>query len=549
MNNTSNKIYFKLFILILILSIAIKSTALDTFPYDDEAVWMMTAVNASSFGYHPLHWLPPLSQWLNILSISLFGITTLAFRLVPLIFSSLTIILTYLFTKNYYNKKAGFLAALILIFSFYHNIASLQIDVEGGMLTFFFLGGISSFLKSKITETETKNSLKFKIVSGIFLGLALLTKSSGILIALIIGLYSLLQNKNIINTIKDILPSYLTGILIFGLYPLTAYMDPLFSKAGQIHHVSSHIALNFYPLSLGMFILWSTPLLIGLLVLALKEHENKDNIFIIWILTVSFFNLFLISRGDYSRYYMNIIPAIAIIGGNFLSKLNFKKKEIISLISISLISAVTFIFISSIKSNFIPRIPSLYFQELKNLNLNFIISITGSSGPTLGINFIIIAIGLLSLSLIPLFMIFKNKRIGKISLIIFLGISLGLNLFMIEETYFHLSSKDISKTQYTLLDLSKEYPGPFFSNDEGIMFMIDNDYWNSENVGGLPDYEIKYEKEKLNILRNKINNSTILILNWPEIPKESPIWKITKECKIIKEITSQNLKTGYIINC
>jgi len=71
---------------------------------------------------------PPLTTWLIALSLRFFGINTLAVRLPSLLFSTLSVFLTYIIGKKLFDEKIGWMAA------FFQSINGFLIAVAGGRI-------------------------------------------------------------------------------------------------------------------------------------------------------------------------------------------------------------------------------------------------------------------------------------------------------------------------------------------------------------------------------------------------------------------------------
>ena len=295
----------KLLILILLFAILLRSFGLDEAMYDDEANYAFAAANAEELGFNPHYYSPLLAQWSNGLSISTFGINTLAFRLVPLLFGVLTIIFTYLLAKEHYNKKIAILASTIMAISFYHILASLQIDVEGSILTFLFVLTIFSYLKYEKYKTK-----KWQVLTGIFIGLSFLAKSNSIGLFIILGAHSLIKNRKITKTVKELFMPFIIGIGILGLFFLVSYLVNPQNIAFLFSHGTNFLNLKPSGIPIILFLLWATPFLIFLPLTRIIKAKKEDSIFIIWIIYTILFYTFLIKKGDFSRYLMNLIPAL-----------------------------------------------------------------------------------------------------------------------------------------------------------------------------------------------------------------------------------------------
>ena len=98
-----------------------------------------------------------------------FGFTQLASRFAPLIFGSFSIFLIFLITKDFFNEKAGMIAAFLLAIAPFHiknTIAGMDV-----MAMFFVLGGMYLFLKA-----DKNKKFSLFAISGVFMGLAIYTK-------------------------------------------------------------------------------------------------------------------------------------------------------------------------------------------------------------------------------------------------------------------------------------------------------------------------------------------------------------------------------------
>ncbi|MDR3667183.1 MAG: glycosyltransferase family 39 protein [Ignavibacteriaceae bacterium] len=117
---------------------------------------------------------PPLSLWLIMLSLKLFGINEIAVRLPSIILSSIGIFLTYYIAKQFYNEKVGLLA------SFFYAINGVLIELATGRnptdhpeILFVFFIELGIFLSVYYLKHR---SLLVIILIGLATGCALLTK-------------------------------------------------------------------------------------------------------------------------------------------------------------------------------------------------------------------------------------------------------------------------------------------------------------------------------------------------------------------------------------
>ena len=100
---------------------------------------------------------------------SVFGMTQLTSRVGALVFGSLSILVVYLLTKEFFGERAGLLAAFLLAIAPFH--IGLTVAEMDNMAMFFVLFGMLLFVKALKSDKG-----KYFALSGIFMGLAIYTK-------------------------------------------------------------------------------------------------------------------------------------------------------------------------------------------------------------------------------------------------------------------------------------------------------------------------------------------------------------------------------------
>jgi len=157
---------------------------------------LMVGADDSHFATHAINFLgsgkletydqsAPLWFSLTDFFYKIFGVNQIGSRFASILFGSLSIILIFLFTREFFGKKAGLIAAFLLAISPFHIKNTLaEIDV---MVMFFVLFGV--FLFYKFLKEDKK---RFLVLSSVMFGLALMSK-----------IYALL---------------FLPGLFIFGFY-------------------------------------------------------------------------------------------------------------------------------------------------------------------------------------------------------------------------------------------------------------------------------------------------------------------------------------------
>ena len=109
--------------------------------------------------------------WFAFTSIiyNIFGLTQLTSRLAALIFGSFSILVLYLLTREFFNEKISLIAAFLLAIAPFHiKYTVAEMDV---MAMFFVLLGMFLFIRALKSD-----KLRYFVISGIFIGLAIYTK-------------------------------------------------------------------------------------------------------------------------------------------------------------------------------------------------------------------------------------------------------------------------------------------------------------------------------------------------------------------------------------
>lgn len=546
--------YLVIFLILLVIAIGIRLIGINQAFFDDEIDYIVTTQITTFYGLNNIVLHAPLVTWINMLP-ALFGISTWLFRLVPLIFGLLTITFAYLIARKVYNKKAALFSVAILAFSFYHILASLQIGDEGAILAFFYTFAFYSYLKY-----EEGNKV-FYWLTGISAGLAMLTKESSLMLLGILTLYifskekKMFTLKNIKNTFLRILPLTIIAFLFYSIYLVLSYLNPVNVTDNVKETILQALGIGFSFQGFSLLLFWAGPLLLGLFVLSILKSERKDRLFFIWSFSALIIYLFFIHEGDHSRYFMSSIPALAILGGNFLSKIKFTKKTLVLGTIIFLVFFTVLSLLNTGEFRYVPRTFDSYISEIKSFNTDFLFTYTTSSGPLFLISFFsIVAAWLWSLFFLIFSVAWLKKRLkyfGKLMFIAFLAISFSFNVFLIQEHLFHNFHANPNKVIKEMTN--QPYELPVYSDNTAILFYLNEKYLEDfGKEGGNWYYTGVYgeyiERDNLKEVV-KTKGGTIFLLNYPILPEDSPIFELVEECKLEKSFSDKDVELGYIYRC
>ena len=140
--------------------------------------------------FEPFWEKPPLFFWLQSLAMAVFGVNEYAARFPNAIFGIITIVSAYYIGKKHYNQHLGILWAMCYTGAILPHFYFKSGIIDPVFNYFIFMGlyfwtrtlysisqnNIAQNVISKNTENHSTKSLKYAAISGIFIGLAILTK-------------------------------------------------------------------------------------------------------------------------------------------------------------------------------------------------------------------------------------------------------------------------------------------------------------------------------------------------------------------------------------
>lgn len=279
---------------------------------------------------------PIFYYWLQASAIKLFGLKEWALRFWPALIGVLGCIMTYVAGRALFSRRIGILAGIILATSplYYGAAHYANLDLEVAALIsitlFFSMLGLHS-------KNPSQRNLFF-ILAYIFCGMSALTKGLiGIVFpAMIIGLWIILLNRwNIIKQMRLI-----TGFVIFFAitipwYYLVQQANPeflhFFFITQQVSRFLTHgdynnkTALWFYiPVVLAGFFPWSVFVIQAIIkniksIWTNRQSHSAELFLIIWFVVI--FVFFSIPKSKTVGYIIPVLPALALMVGNYLDHL------------------------------------------------------------------------------------------------------------------------------------------------------------------------------------------------------------------------------------
>ena len=542
----------KILLIVLLIAFLVRVTNLNKTIIFDEYVQTKAVLEHNALGLDKGTGITPLTTWTRIVFTWLMGVHTWSLKLVSVVFGLLSLVLVYFLAKELYDKKTALWASLLIAVSAWHVLGTTSISFDGAFLTFYYLLTIFCFVK--YLKTESRKWLYF---TGIAFGLAMLTKLNAILIIPIIIIYSLIKEANIKKAVKDFLIIGLVSILVFSVFPIAAYFTDwsyfsvVMQHTGVFENPSFNIVLLLIQYMLAVF--WAGPLFIGLYIIKLLRFDRKDVLMHLWIGVVFLFFTFVVQENfrPLERYFMVIFPPICILGGDYISKLRFDKRDLIKFFCVFVVFGLLLFLLNLLNNDILPFYPKTEFiKRAIGFKWNFLVPFTGDQGP-IGMYVAFISI-VLSFVFAFLFLIlhffaiiYKKRYATKMFFLIFLAISFSYNIFMLQEMIFNSTNPNIDLVSKAAIDYALENdlkePVYVFRND-AFKYYLSPRYQDVIPISFRHEFDI----ETINKIKN---GGTVIVVDFPSVNKESTLWKGLNSCNMRKSFYDKNIRIGYIFEC
>lgn len=540
----------KVWVFIFIVSVFLISRlpAVNQIYHQDEYKWAMQADPV--FDYATPH--PPFGKYTLRLTGNILGFENLRFA--PLFFSFLCLILVYLIIKKITNKtKIALFGAFLFTVNVYSVIASLQIDIDGAILSFFILLTYYAYL-----QLPTENRKLWWVIFGVGIVGGFLTKLSFVIFigALLVDhLLSVYYSGRL-----NIKSAGVKGLKISGIFALLALVMYYFNSGGTntvIEYGKHFQSLNFtsrayFELAFKILksLVWLSPLLLLPVITGLFNRETVRK-YRFWYIFLFFNLIFYLVIFDFAkltveRYLMFLIIPCCIISarilGEFFVGLNWSK-EYGKIFLISLAFVLFSMVILSVSHSVLPLDPKInYVNHIKNLDFNFLIPFTGGSGP---IGFYFSARYILwswigAVMLLATGLLFKS---GKQKLILgFIIFGIGYNVIFLNEYLFGSlfgSVPNVAKASVQYILDNPEIKNATTYYDTGAYYLLLADkYAGRFYTAPSRDYSGRFNAYR----------GYYMIVDFPAIDKKGKYWPLLERCKLDKQFKDKNVNS-YIFNC
>lgn len=307
----------------------------------------------SVFRAHPL-----LLQSMVSVAFAIFGIQDVVARTVPVIFGTLTVFMTYLVGKQYFDRNVGLISSLVLALLPFHIVFSRQVILDVP-LSFFVTLFLYLIFKYKITGSNI-----FCYWTGVSCGLCFISKEVGLITVPIFIIFSLVTRTFKVKKFLVFLSgfafstlSYFFLILIRQDAGSAFFQYTAFQVTRDQRLFSNQYSSTLVNEALGYAL--SILLIVSVFLVWWQSRKSGDKNFgkyrdqiILLVLTIGTIFLFfqmLPSKGD--RFMITLVPPAVILGCSFLvldSVRRWRANKLIYVAIVPLIILTTNYYLSSV---------------------------------------------------------------------------------------------------------------------------------------------------------------------------------------------------------
>ncbi len=152
---------------------------------------------------------PPMVAYLNFLTREIFGVSELAVRITPIVFSFLLSLLTYLFVKKVFDERSAIIASTLPQITIGFGINSLLMTTDAPFIFFWSLSLMVLFFAFE------KNLLWLWLLAGFLGGLAFLSKYPAVFLLPCALLYGIFFKRSLLKDYKpylSLIPAFLLSL-------------------------------------------------------------------------------------------------------------------------------------------------------------------------------------------------------------------------------------------------------------------------------------------------------------------------------------------------
>lgn len=426
----------------VVIFIAVRLPGINSPLHQDEYKWPIIMNPESGTTMIIPH--PPLSQFIYQNAGAIVGYDV-HFRLVPLFFGSINLILLFCFVRMLFGLREAVVASVIWIFSYFSVLASLMVDTDGQIMPFFFLIALISY--HKVLNSIGRKRLLWAVILALSLVCGFLIKLSFIIAIAAILADFLWSHRHKVNGREVIrYGAYILGgaVSLFIVLLLTQFIFPFFNLKASLAYWEHFIVFdrNWFQTIIQCIkaILYASPFLILIPFLGKKEYFSKLKALIFFLIFAFIFYIIIFdfSFGALDRYLQLIILPLTIMSSivvvREVGEYDTRNRKFLFL---GLILSLVFLCLQLLPHWVPPLHPkSEWISRILSLRWNFVYPFSGGSGP-LGFYVSFLFMGVVWITSILLLLWGKFKpQFKKLALVVLIVIGFFYNAVFTEEYLF-----------------------------------------------------------------------------------------------------------------
>ena len=556
-------------LLIILLIALILRLFVATQPFEeDEYHWAGSAERGDWFGSVMRN--SPLSIYVMQIFVQFFGLSVLSIRLPFIIVGLLTIAMVYSFARKRTGEKVAIISAALLAISPHHILASTQAVYEGSFLTLFFFLTLAAVIEKKY------------LWSGVFFGLALLSKTSAlVLLPPLIFLLSLYDNK-FWTAIKITMLNLLTGVAIFftgfGVPSIISQSPAFINSIAQLISQTGFHRENLLLLLIqyAQAIIWIGPLFLFVPLFATWKKNKKYWLIIGYII---FFYLMIVKDNfpPVERYMMVLLPFLALLSADSIASLKFIKENMVIMGIVFCAAVLGGVALQMISNDILPFSQKTTFIDRGlSFSWNFLVPISASTGPVgFYFPFTIMAFSFIFCGLLTLLYFFSKN---KLCLALLIGVGLAYSTLFYAEYATGLFQGSVPEAAQAVISYanSQELPLPvYFLRNYALQYHLNENYKKNPVLTTLPPFDyFSFESYRdynssrqlrlatqlgldnairtlsfgddteIKVQELKKEGGTFLIVDFPSLNKNGPLFGYLRNCN-----ETRVHELGYVFVC
>jgi len=296
---------------------------------------------------------------------------------------------------------------------------------------------------------------------------------------------------------------------------------------------------------------WLGPFFVCLVLLSVRDKDGRDGLAWIWlgVIVVAYTFLNKDNFKPLDKYFLVLIPPMALVISNFLSKFRWRRRHLVLLGVVFVLIFSVFVGLNKSSGEFMPFYPKAdYISRATALDWSFYLPITGSSGPAgfyIVFSAVVTAFGLGGV-LMLLAMMLHNRKGFSIILVMLLSVSLAYNAFFAQEYLFSSTAPSANR-------VGKELIGYVQSNNlEQPLFVFRDKafkYYLLDQYQGMKIINFDMENNEVKVDEVTSAGSTVVVLDFPRLNRDGLLWQALMGCERIKSFSDKGVEMGFVFEC